>query len=81
MPANRTNYIVLYTNTSQIYGSASKEVALATPPPTGSTIEQKRILFITYQPDNEILAVQSVPQEEILSAEIQEKKAKTDVET
>lgn len=76
MPANKTNYLVFYVNSSQVYGAGSKEIALQSPPPAGSSLEDKRILFITYQPDTSILAVQQVPQEEVLEAEIKEKKAK-----
>lgn len=76
MPASRVNYIVLYKNESQVFGAASKEVALETPPPSGVPLEDKRILFITYQPDNEILSVHQVPQEEIMNAEIKEKKTR-----
>jgi hypothetical protein len=78
MPANRMNYLVLYRNESQVYGTATKEIALETPPPPGVSLEDKRVLFITYQPDNEILSVHKVPQEEVLNAEIKEKKTKKD---
>lgn len=76
MPANKMNYIVLYVNSSQVYGTSSKEIALQSPPPAGAKLEDKRIFFITYQPDNSVLAVQQVPQEEILEADIKEKKPK-----
>lgn len=74
MPANRANYIVLYTTDSQIYAASSKEVALATEPPAGADINDKRIFFITYEPDNEILSVHPIPLEEIRSAEIIKRK-------
>lgn len=76
MPANRINYIVLYRNDSQVFGTASKSIALETPPPDGVELEDKRVLFIAYQPDNEILSVHPLPQEEVLNAEIKEKKTK-----
>lgn len=76
MPANKMNYLVVYKNVSQVFGTASKDVALQSPPPAGSSLLDKMVFFITYQPDNSILAVQQVPQEEVLEAEIQEKKAK-----
>ena len=84
MPAVKTNYIVLYKNHSQVYGSASKEIALSSPPPEGCTIEDKRILFITNPPDENTVRVYQIPQEEVLSAELKEpkrptKKATTDV--
>lgn len=76
MPASRVNYIVLYKNESQVFGTASKEVALETPPPLGVSLEDKRVLFITYQPDNEIFSVHPVPQDEIMTAHIKEKKTR-----
>lgn len=68
MPANRVNYIVLYTTDSQVYATATKQIALDTPPPNGVAFEDKRVLFIAYQPDNEILSVHPLPQEEVLQA-------------
>lgn len=76
MPASRMNYIVLYKNESQVFGTASKDIALESPPPAGVSLEDKRVLFITYQPDNEVLSVHQVPQEEVLNATIKEKKTK-----
>ncbi|HJS83562.1 MAG TPA: hypothetical protein VJ742_12085 [Nitrososphaera sp.] len=76
MPANKINWVVFYTSGSQIYGTATKQIALETPPPPGVPIEDKRILFITYQPDNEILSVHPLPQEEVLSAELKYPKKK-----
>ena len=76
MPASRSNYIVLYRNESQVFGAASKKVALESPPPEGVPLEEKRVFFITYQPDNESLLVHQIPQEEVLNAEIKEKKRK-----
>jgi len=74
MPAQRCNYIVLYQNESQVFATASKDIALESPPPVGVPLEEKRIFFITYQPDNEVLSVHQVPQEEVLNAVIKEKK-------
>lgn len=76
MPANKLNYLVVYENVSQVYGATSKDVALQSPPPNGSSLEDKMVFFITYQPDNAILAVQQVPQSEVLEADIQERKSK-----
>lgn len=70
MPANKTNYIVLYTNDSQIYGSSSRAIALSSEPPQGSSLDEKRIFFITYQPDNEVISVHPIPLDEIRNAEI-----------
>lgn len=76
MPANRMNYIVLFKNESQVYGTASRDIALWTPPPDGVPIEDKLILFITYQPDNSILSVHQLPHDEVINAEIKAKPPK-----
>lgn len=76
MPANRTNYLVLYKTESQVYGSGTKEIALSSPPPDGLGLEDKRVLFVTYRPDDEILSIHRVPQEEVLQAEIKYPKSK-----
>lgn len=67
MPANRLNYIVVYRDESQVFGSASKEVALKTLPPENTPLEDKRVFFITYKPDEGVLSVHQVPQEEVLT--------------
>lgn len=74
MPAAKLSYLVFYTNESQVYGCASREIALSSPPPPGTSIEDKRILFVTYRPDDEILSVHPLPQEEVLSSELVYKK-------
>lgn len=74
MAAGKLNYIVVYKNSSQVYGSASKKIALESAPPDGCKLEDKRVLFVSYEPDNEQLSVYQVPQEEVLQAEIKEKK-------
>lgn len=80
MPANKLNYIVCYKNDAQVYGSGTKEIALSTPPPPGNSIENKRILFITMNPDTDELEVHKLPQEDVLNAElsIKQKKEKND---
>jgi hypothetical protein len=74
MAAGKLNYIVVYKNSSQVYGSASKKIALESAPPEGSKLEDKRVLFVSYEPDSEQISVYQVPQEEVLKAEIKEKK-------
>lgn len=76
MPASRSNYLVIFKDESQVYGTASKKIALETPPPDGVPLEDKRVFFVTYQPDNEILSVHQVPQEEVMNAEIKYKEKK-----
>jgi hypothetical protein len=76
MPAQRLNYVVLHKKQSQVYGAASKDVALTTPLPDGADIEDRMVLFITYQPDSEELAVYPVPIDEVRGAELKVKKTK-----
>ena len=70
MPASRLNYICVFEGESQVYGAASKDVVLKTPPPPGIPLEKKHILFITYEPDNRVLSVHPLPQEEVMAAEV-----------
>lgn len=76
MPASRCNFLVVYKGDSQVYAAASKEVALSSPPPEGVRLEDKRVLFISYMPDLETLSARPVPQEEVLTAELQAHKKK-----
>lgn len=70
MPASKVNYLVIYSGESQVYGSGSKEIALQSPPPSGLSLEDKRVLFVTFQPDSDELSVHMLPQEEVMNAEI-----------
>jgi len=70
MPANKTNFLVIYEGCSQVYGAGSEKIALASPPPSGYSIEDKHILFVTYEPDNEKLSVHEIPREKVETAEI-----------
>jgi hypothetical protein len=68
--ASRVNYILVHKGHSQIYGAASKEVALQTPLPPGVTIEDRVALFVAYQPDNEVLSVHRISPDEVRAAEL-----------
>jgi hypothetical protein len=72
MPAQRLNYVVIHKGQSQVYGSSSKEIALTTPLPPGVKLEDREVLFITYQPDNEVLSVHRVPKDEVVGADLKE---------
>lgn len=76
MPAARLNYVVIYKDDSQVYGTATEKVALATPPPEGVSIEDKKVFFITYQPDNQALSVHELPHDQVVNAEVDEPKKK-----
>lgn len=70
MPANKTNFLVLYEGCSQVYGAGSEKIALASPPPSGYSIEDKHILFVTYEPDNSVLSVHEIPKDKVEEADI-----------
>jgi hypothetical protein len=74
MAAGKLNYVVTYKGSSQVYGCASKKIALESAPPDGYTIFDKKILFITFEPDNNQLCVYEVSDEEVHNAEIKKKK-------
>lgn len=74
MAAGKLNYIVTYKGLSQVFGCASKKIALESAPPDGYTLDQKKILFVTFEPEKNNLCVYEVPKEEIMNAEIKTKK-------
>lgn len=76
MAASKVNYVVMYNGHSQVYGCSSKKIALESPPPDGYSLSDKKILFITFEPDTNNLCVYEVSQEEVLAAEIKAKKEK-----
>ena len=78
MAASKVNYVVIYKGHSQVYGCSSKKIALESAPPEGYSLKDKRILFITFEPDTDNLSVYEVPENEILNAEIKERKEKKD---
>jgi len=58
----------VHVGDSQVYGTATKEIALQSPPPDGIPLENKRVLFVSFEPDNETLTVHPIPQEEVMNA-------------
>ena len=76
MPANRMNFVVTYRTESQVYGTATEEIALETPPPDGISIEDKKIFFITQRPDDGTLVLHEIPPEKVRSAELKLPKPK-----
>ncbi len=74
MAAGKLNYIVVYEGMSQVFGCASKKIALESAPPEGYSVDQKSVLFITYDPDGKALSVYKLPEEEVRSAELKTKK-------
>lgn len=76
MPAHKVNYLVLYTGSSQVYAAGKKEIALESPPPEGVELTEKRIFFVTYNPDKETLTMHALPQDDILNAVLKYPKKK-----
>lgn len=76
MAASKVNYIVIYDGHSQVYGCSSKKIALESAPPEGCSINDKKILFITFEPDTANLTVYKLPNEEVVNADIKQKKEK-----
>jgi hypothetical protein len=76
MAASKVNYVVIYAGHSQVYGCSSKKIALESSPPEGCSLEDKRVLFITFEPDTNQLSVYKVDEAEVLNADIKEKKEK-----
>lgn len=76
MAASKVNYLVIYDGHSQVYGCSSKKIALESPPPEGCSLEDKKVLFITFEPDTLNLAVYKLPDDEVVNADIKEKKEK-----
>lgn len=74
MAAGKLNYLVVYKGLSQVFGCASKKIALESAPPEGYSVKDKSILFVTFEPDSDNLCVYKVPDEEVQSAEIKKKK-------
>jgi hypothetical protein len=64
VPASRLNYLVMWRGHSQIYGAASEKVARSNPTPEGCRPEDRRILFVTHRPDEDVLMAHLLPEEE-----------------
>ena len=64
MPASKLNYLVVYKNHSQVYGSSSKKVAVDSPAPEGVSLEDKNIFFITFEPDTDNICLHKINDQE-----------------
>jgi hypothetical protein len=74
MPAVKANYLVIFKGDSQVYASKGEDKALETPPPPGCTIEDKRVWFISHEPDTNKITLRRVPQDKVESAELKHRK-------
>jgi hypothetical protein len=70
VPAQKINYIVVYPHDAQVYGCSSKDIALQSPPPEGFSLSDKKIFFVSMEPENGNLAWYQIPRDEIENAEI-----------
>lgn len=64
MPASKLNYLVVYDNHSQVYGTGTKKIALETPPPDGLTPEDKHVFFVTFEPDTQNICLSKIETQE-----------------
>lgn len=64
MPASKLNYILVFPNTPQVFGCSSKKIAMETPPPKNIDISEKKIYFITLEPDTNNLVLHKVEDNE-----------------
>lgn len=81
MPASKVNYLILYEHDPQVYGCARKDIALSTPPPSGFNITDKRVYFVSVEPDNGRLVWRRISQEEVEAAELKGTKTKDNDES
>jgi len=65
MPASKLNYLVIYKNHSQVYGSSSKKIAVETQPPEGLSKEDKNIFFVTFEPDTDSISLHKIEEEDV----------------
>lgn len=63
MPASKLNYLVVYENHSQVYGTATKKIAVESPLPEGISPDNKHIFFVTFEPDTNNICLTKVQQE------------------
>lgn len=70
MPHSKMNFIIAYKNNPQIFGAQSKDIALSSPPPEGSTLAEKKVWFVSYEPDTGYIVKYEIPEEDVLNAEI-----------
>lgn len=77
MAASKASHIIVWKKSSQVYATASLETALKTPIPKGCGPEDKRILLLSYLPDDEELRVYPLTEEQIEEKmnELREKEA------
>lgn len=78
MPASKLNYLVVYPNDPQVYGTANKAIALSSPPPDGMELKDKRVYFLSVEPDKDQLVWRRIPDDEVQNAELKYPKPKAE---
>lgn len=76
MPASKLNYVVAYRNDPQVYGSTSKEIALTSPLPENTELKDKRVWFISNEPDTGEIVAHEIPRDVVMNAKVKEPKKK-----
>jgi hypothetical protein len=72
MAASKANYVIVYKNSSQVYSATNLATALKTPLPKGCKLEDKKILFMSFLPDEETLSVYQLKNEDLQEEESNE---------
>jgi hypothetical protein len=82
MAAGKANYLIVWEKSAQVYSATSIKTALNTPIPKGCEEEDKHILFLSYLPDEELLKVYPLTDEQIekARAEVQQKEKEDEQE-
>jgi hypothetical protein len=65
MPAAKLDFLIAYKNSSQVFGCRDREVALTTPPPAGNEPSDKRVWFISHEPDSDNIVLRRISQETV----------------
>jgi hypothetical protein len=71
MAAAKANYVIVYKNSSQVYSTANLATAIKTPLPKGCKPEDKRILFMSFVPDDTTLCVYPLTDNDLTQEETQ----------
>lgn len=65
MAASKANYVIIYKNSSQVYSATNLATALKTPLPKGCKQEDKKILFMSFLPDEGTLSVYQLEEKDL----------------
>jgi hypothetical protein len=71
LAAQKSNYLIVWEKTSQVYSASAISTVLKTPVPKGCTPDDKHVLFISYLPDEKKLCVYPLSDKQIEEAIIE----------